>query len=332
MNILVDIWGNALLCDFGLSRIRHEVSRTLTVIRAGGRSFFVAPEVYKEEIRRPTESSDIYSFSITIYVLGTGKYSLFNGLEGPGRQTALLAMSGLRPPCPDYLGGLDNDNTELLYRLLGSMWASDPETRPTAGYVKSVLLSISVTLGSNFYGIVPAHQNDAKSHKLVLRLIKDYQWDNAGAGVWLIRSLHPWQSSMMIAELITSAMSPLVAEARKARVNHIIAVILLAQDQRVLLPALFYLGIKDFLSRTGAVRLDHGGRFQDVAALLFAMGVSRFRVVEVCKHKDGEGRAIVEYWDSIHREKQKPHPVIASFVSYMASVQSYSFTGANSCL
>lgn len=108
-------------------------------------------------------------------------------------------------------------------------------------------------------------------------------------------------------------MSPSTVQIRKARVEHIVAIILLARAQRVLSPALFYVGLKDYLS--GASQLNGNEQLQDVADLLFATGVSRFRVAEMCRPRGVEGRVLIEYWDSIQSERKKPPPASAPLVS-----------------
>ena len=48
-NILINGERNAVLCDFGFSCIRHEVTRTHTMIREGGRLRYLAPELSQSE-------------------------------------------------------------------------------------------------------------------------------------------------------------------------------------------------------------------------------------------------------------------------------------------
>lgn len=108
----MDAKGNAVLCDFGCSRIRHEISRPLSLDRTVGRSFFVARALLFAEVLRSTEFSDIYSFAMTIYMMGTGEkpFTNVNGMQA--------ALTGLQPKCPDSLGGLSLVQTVSLYSVL----------------------------------------------------------------------------------------------------------------------------------------------------------------------------------------------------------------------
>lgn len=122
----------------------------MTIIRGGGRPDFVAPELSSGVIYRSTESGDIFSFAMTMYVLGTGKSNPFDGLKNLDMKWDQLARCGRRPPCPERFCGMDNVSTKLLYDLLSNMWGADPQARPTADFVKSKLLSIATTLDSKF--------------------------------------------------------------------------------------------------------------------------------------------------------------------------------------
>lgn len=48
----MDASGEPIICDFGLSRIRHEVTRTRTMIHEGGRTRFLVPELSAEQQTR----------------------------------------------------------------------------------------------------------------------------------------------------------------------------------------------------------------------------------------------------------------------------------------
>jgi serine/threonine protein kinase len=68
MNILIDDGGNAVLCDFGLSRVRSNLSDSTVgeeAIRVMGSRNWMAPErLLGRSLRNPC---DIYSFGMTVY-------------------------------------------------------------------------------------------------------------------------------------------------------------------------------------------------------------------------------------------------------------------------
>lgn len=137
-NILVTESGDALVCDFGLSRIRHKIARTQTIIRQAGRPRFIAPEIYDaEDDFHTNEPGDIYSLAMTVYALGTGSLPFEEKNE---RAAIAAARRGERPLACDSLGGLTTGNTKLLWSLIMKMWDQDPQLRPTASEVRSEIL------------------------------------------------------------------------------------------------------------------------------------------------------------------------------------------------
>ncbi|KAJ7655479.1 kinase-like domain-containing protein [Mycena rosella] len=78
-NILVDDLGRALLCDFGLSRIKSDVTgrtvRVGTTAIIGSRNW-MAPELLAGS--NPKLPSDIYAFGMTLYELYTDENPLSN--------------------------------------------------------------------------------------------------------------------------------------------------------------------------------------------------------------------------------------------------------------
>jgi serine/threonine protein kinase len=130
------------LCDFGLSRIRYEISRTYTTVHQGGHGRFLAPEIYKaEDDTRINESSDIYSLAMTIYALGTRSLP-FAGLKNWAACSA--AARGERPSKRNSLGGLMTDDSELLWSLMERMWDGRPEIRPTISCVRNEIMKSSL--------------------------------------------------------------------------------------------------------------------------------------------------------------------------------------------
>jgi serine/threonine protein kinase len=67
-NVLVDDSGRALLCDFGLARLKADITtRTMEsdpVAIAGSRQWMAPERLMGKSLRKP---SDIYSFGITLY-------------------------------------------------------------------------------------------------------------------------------------------------------------------------------------------------------------------------------------------------------------------------
>jgi serine/threonine protein kinase len=128
------------LCDFGFSRIRHDVTRTHTNIREGGRLRFLAPELtYGEESFRTTPESDVYSLAMTFFNLST----LCLPFEECHSEWAAAeaARQGQRPQqvnAPRFLAGYFSK----LWDLLVMMWEHDTSSRPTAAVVALWLQNI----------------------------------------------------------------------------------------------------------------------------------------------------------------------------------------------
>lgn len=295
----MDIWGNAFLCDFGLSRIRHEIDRTLTSVRTGGRGFFVAPEIYSADILRSAESCDVYSLAITIYVLGTNTRGNPFGAEG---RSTHVAMSGWRPPCPDSLGGLDKQDTGLLYGLLRRMWSSHPAARTNAADIEHSLETLATRLTEEFRQFEPIsyphtlHVDDFYSKSK--QLVDEYQWRDPAAGIYLIESFDPFRREAVVGKLVYAIMSA-GPEEQPNRLNHMVNVIQLGlRHSKAFRPGLFYYGIRNSLAATPGVNwTPEHQKSRHVATLLFAIGVSRFRVADMCVIAFGGNRLIMESWD-----------------------------------
>ncbi|KAF9518121.1 hypothetical protein BS47DRAFT_376919 [Hydnum rufescens UP504] len=133
-NILVDSGGNAQLCDFGLSRIKHEAKRTRTKTHEGGYPRNLAPEITSGDDERVniTPQTDIYALAMTIYELGTrtrplDQYTRF--------QVQRAVEEGKRPAGPDTMKNLsDTERRDIrtVWPLLERMWAQEPASRPSA--------------------------------------------------------------------------------------------------------------------------------------------------------------------------------------------------------
>ena len=118
------------MCDFGFSRIRHEVTRTYTNIREGGRLRFLAPELScGRETFRTTTASDVYSLAMTLFNLSTLCLP-FEELDNEWA-AAHAVRQGQRPrrvSAPRFLSGYFS----MLWDLMVMMWDHDAPARPAA--------------------------------------------------------------------------------------------------------------------------------------------------------------------------------------------------------
>lgn len=147
-NILIDCDGTPLLCDFGISRIRHEVTRSRTLLSPAGFSRALAPELGQHlmpnapasgVVFHTNEPSDIFSLGMAFWTLWNGRpaFSQFSS-EGAIQEVC----KGRRPERPDRNVGLPVDRMESFWKLIQWMWAQEANERPTATAVLDELEQI----------------------------------------------------------------------------------------------------------------------------------------------------------------------------------------------
>jgi serine/threonine protein kinase len=104
INVLVEEFGRALLCDFGLARIKADItSRTRAMsdsVVSGSRNW-MAPELLSGSLPRP--QSDIYAFGMTLYEVRIVVY-----------RSGILINSCCRftpekSPCQPFLTGISSN-------------------------------------------------------------------------------------------------------------------------------------------------------------------------------------------------------------------------------
>ena len=138
---MIDAFGNAFLCDFGFSRIRHEITRTLTNIREGGRMRFLAPELLTGPERfRTSPASDIFSLSMTFFSIWA-RTPPFGELSNE-RRAGRYIRSGRRPEKPGTEIGLPPGMEKEFWQLIVDMWAHEPLSRPLTDDVQRRLEAI----------------------------------------------------------------------------------------------------------------------------------------------------------------------------------------------
>lgn len=137
---MIDRSGNALLCDFGLSRVRHEVTRGLTNIRDGGRTRFLAPELLAgPEKFRTSATSDIFSLSMTLLNIWTREAPFVKLNE---RKAEAAIRKGLRPHKPTMHTDLSPEMEQDLWLLLVDMWVHEPQCRPSSEDIEKRLETV----------------------------------------------------------------------------------------------------------------------------------------------------------------------------------------------
>ncbi|KAF7362871.1 Kinase-like protein [Mycena venus] len=139
-NILVDNAGAGVLCDFGLSRVKADMTsrtrqRESENIGPGSRNW-MSPELWRGSL--PRKSSDIYAFGMTIYELFSKEIPLGHILPQDLRH--LVVEEDLRP---DILGIDDKPVMPLnAWAITVKAWAKNPEERPAAGALCDMLVQL----------------------------------------------------------------------------------------------------------------------------------------------------------------------------------------------
>ncbi|KAF8313233.1 kinase-like protein, partial [Clavulina sp. PMI_390] len=147
-NILIDAEGNGLLSDFGLSRFKHELTRTTTNIAEGGKYRYMAPELLSASSDykfRTTPASDCYAFAMTILELATLQKPF---AEFDNERAAFSAAErGIRPvrPAAKTFQIPEEQVIDPLWHLLTEMWEGEPDKRPTMFKVNCRLIDIICT-------------------------------------------------------------------------------------------------------------------------------------------------------------------------------------------
>lgn len=150
-NVLVSTGGDALLCDFGLSR--PSASATATLLRGAGSVRWMSPELFREGGGTKTMQSDVWAFGMFIYEVGShiipydvSKRTLYKVLSGfkpfhDKRELQIyhtLVELKARPPMEPEASVSGVPYREV-WSLGGACWSETPQQRPTMNAIHQQL-------------------------------------------------------------------------------------------------------------------------------------------------------------------------------------------------
>nr|BAD02482.1 enhanced disease resistance 1 [Delphinium hybrid cultivar] len=139
LNLLVDDNWNVKVCDFGLSRLKHNTF--LSSKSTAGTPEWMAPEVLRNE--PSNEKCDVYSFGVILWELATLRLP-WTGMN----QMQVVGAVGFQNRRLDIPKELD----PLVATIIRECWQTDPNLRPSFSQLTAALQSLQRLL-------IPSHQD-----------------------------------------------------------------------------------------------------------------------------------------------------------------------------
>ncbi|EGZ12657.1 hypothetical protein PHYSODRAFT_515035 [Phytophthora sojae] len=138
-NVLLNLYYEAKLSDFGISRMRYDMETHMT---AGvGTSFWIAPEILLG--RDYDERADIYSFGVVLSEIDTDDYPYWNdnnphAARGKIQEAEILSQVAVGHMRPEF----SVDCPEEILALADACLQKDPRNRPTAAEIVMILQNL----------------------------------------------------------------------------------------------------------------------------------------------------------------------------------------------
>ncbi|KAI9209198.1 kinase-like domain-containing protein, partial [Polychytrium aggregatum] len=131
-NVLLDSGANAVVSDFGLSRIKH----TSTLTDRSRNSSYGAPETLDDdELGDTTMKTDVYAFAITTYEVLNDAKPVWITDDGEALQDQAIEQTVDHGQRPQQIDGIPND----IWTLIERCWAQTPADRPTFEQIAAAL-------------------------------------------------------------------------------------------------------------------------------------------------------------------------------------------------
>ncbi|CAB5390807.1 unnamed protein product [Rhizophagus irregularis] len=152
---------------------------------------YVAPEVLR---RRPyTQESDIYSFSMIMYFVATGKQPFYN--RAHDKLLALDICEGVRPEINEP------EAPSCYINLMKKCWDLNPNNRPNIFEVKKLIMSFYKSYGRDFFvvenkDIKMQFKKAEEYRKANLSFIKNYQITTHPQAIYTSRLLNPFTEDL----------------------------------------------------------------------------------------------------------------------------------------
>jgi len=142
LNVLIDDCWNAVLCDFGLSRVKADTtSQAMTSVAesfVGTRNWMAPERLLGGTLKKP---NDIYSLGMTIFEIFTNEVPLAD--VNYGDFIELVAKQDIRPEQPDAESA--PHLSDAIWEIAEQCWVKETERRPTAEEVSGAILRIMET-------------------------------------------------------------------------------------------------------------------------------------------------------------------------------------------
>ncbi|KAJ7276197.1 kinase-like domain-containing protein [Mycena haematopus] len=136
-NVVIDISGNPLIADFGLSRIVEDITGIpFSQSRGVSDSYrWFAPEVCIGQ-GVLSLSSDVYAYGMTVLEIFTHEQP-YNNIKHT-TEVVIRSAKGEHPPKPTDPKVIRRGLDDNMWRLLSQCWATEPSQRPTIQQVLEV--------------------------------------------------------------------------------------------------------------------------------------------------------------------------------------------------